>query len=70
VGGLAIRTLLRRTGLSDCIGHRFVHGDAVAVPLPHPSGASAWLNDPVNRRRVEAAARLIADELAAIGARS
>ena len=64
VGGLAIRTLLGLPALTQCIGQRFDDGDAVAVPLPHPSGASGWLNDPANRRRVEIAARLIRDELA------
>ena len=27
-------------------------GDAVVVPLPHPSGASGWLNDEANRARL------------------
>jgi hypothetical protein len=26
--------------------------DAIVIPLPHPSGASGWLNDPVNRKRL------------------
>ena len=63
VGGLAIRRLLRISGLARCIGHRFELNGAVAVPLPHPSGASGWLNDPANRRLVEVAAGLIRSEL-------
>jgi hypothetical protein len=35
-----------------------------AVPLPHPSGASSWLNFPENRERVAAAVELIRNELA------
>ena len=25
---------------------------AIVIPLPHPSGASGWLNDPANRARL------------------
>jgi uracil-DNA glycosylase len=64
VGGLAARTLLGVRSIGECIGRRFDYGDAVAVPLPHPSGASGWLNDPANRLRVEVAAGLIREELA------
>jgi uracil-DNA glycosylase len=63
VGGLAIRRLLGKTRLAGTVGERFLHGDAVAIPLPHPSGASGWLNDPVNRRLVERAAGRIRAEL-------
>ena len=64
VGGLAIRRLLGRSGLSDCIGRRFEHDGYVAVPLPHPSGASGWLNSPANRALVERASEVIREELA------
>jgi uracil-DNA glycosylase len=64
VGGLAVRTLLGLRSVGECVGRRYAYGEAVAVPLPHPSGASGWLNDPANLRRVEAAARLIRAELA------
>jgi uracil-DNA glycosylase len=64
IGGLAIRRLLGIAGLADCVGRTFAFGDAVAVPLPHPSGASAWLNDPANRARVGRAATTIRAELA------
>jgi uracil-DNA glycosylase len=63
VGGLAIRRLLGRTGLAELIGRSFDHGDAVAVPLPHPSGASSWVNNPGNRLLVERAVELIRGEL-------
>lgn len=64
VGGLAIRRLLGLTGLSDCIGRTFEYEGAVVVPLPHPSGASGWLNAPANRELTAAAARLVRTELA------
>jgi hypothetical protein len=54
--------------LDDCIGSRFELGDAVAVPLPHPSGASGWLNHQVNRERLERALALLRKELSRAGA--
>jgi uracil-DNA glycosylase len=66
VGTLAIKRLLGFGGLA-CIGASFPCGRATAVPLPHPSGASAWPNDPANRKRIEAAVELIHHELAEIG---
>ena len=64
VGGLAIRRLLGLSGLSECVGRTYEHEGAVVVPLPHPSGASGWLNAPENRELVAAAARLVRAELA------
>jgi uracil-DNA glycosylase len=63
VGGLAIRRVLGRMSLADCIGSRFELGDAAAVPLPHPSGASGWLNSSENRKRLEEALELLRAEL-------
>jgi uracil-DNA glycosylase len=63
VGGLAVRRLLGLKSVTECVGRRFVHDDAVAIPLPHPSGASGWLNDHANRERVASATRLIREEL-------
>jgi len=67
VGGLAARRLLGLKSVTECVGRRFEHDGAVAIPLPHPSGASSWLNDPANRKRVESAAGLIRAELARVG---
>jgi uracil-DNA glycosylase len=64
VGGLAAARLLGVRSVSESVGGRYQFGAAVAIPLPHPSGASGWLNDPKNRARVTAAARLIRAELA------
>ena len=63
VGGLAARRLLGLRTLTECIGRRYPLGDAVALPLPHPSGASGWLNDPVNRERLAAALAEVRAEL-------
>ncbi len=74
VGGLATRRLLGIPTLAECIGKSFVlppeaGAEAIVIPLPHPSGASGWLNDPANRARVGKAATHIRRELATIGAR-
>ena len=66
VGGLAIRRLLGIASLDASVGERFEYGDAVAVPLPHPSGVSRWMNLPENRRRVERAVELVHAELRAL----
>lgn len=66
VGGLAIRRLLGFTSLDACIGDRFERGDAIVVPLPHPSGVSRWMNSAENRNRVEHALELIHAELRAL----
>jgi uracil-DNA glycosylase len=69
VGGLAARRLLGLKSVTECVGRRYEHEGATAIPLPHPSGASSWLNDPTNRARVHEAAGLIRAELGRIGIR-
>jgi uracil-DNA glycosylase len=63
VGGLAARRLLGVKSVGECVGRRYAYGDAVAIPLPHPSGASSWLNSPANRELVARAADVIRAEL-------
>ena len=67
VGGLAARRLLGLKSVTECVGRRYERDGAVAIPLPHPSGASGWLNSPANRGRVADAAALIREELAQLG---
>jgi len=67
VGGLAARRLLGVRSVTECVGARYEVGGAPAIPLPHPSGASSWLNLPENRARVEDAVALIRDALATLG---
>jgi uracil-DNA glycosylase len=67
VGGLAAKRLLGIPRVTECVGRVFELDGAVAIPLPHPSGASSWLNDPANRDQVAQAASLIRVELARIG---
>ena len=66
VGGLAARRLLGVKSVTECVGARYELGDAVAIPLPHPSGASSWLNVPANRARVAEAVDLVKDVLATL----
>ncbi len=58
VGALAHERFLPRRPMSELVGNVFdLAGNVprprartrpILVPLPHPSGASRWLNDPVN----------------------
>jgi uracil-DNA glycosylase len=68
VGGLAISELLGISSLDDAIGKSFPHGEAKAIPLPHSSGVSRWLNKPANQARLETAIALIHEELATLDA--
>jgi uracil-DNA glycosylase len=63
VGRLAIDLFFEdRPALADVIGSlRRVDG-RVVIPLPHPSGASRWHQEAANRRRIEKAIRLIAEQ--------
>jgi uracil-DNA glycosylase family 4 len=73
VGGMALRSLLGVDALTDAVGKSYEHGRAILIPLPHPSGASGWLNDPLNRARLGKALthvrREVADLLEAPGTR-
>jgi uracil-DNA glycosylase len=52
VGGLAAHAIIGAKTLTECIGKSYLVDDAVVIPLPHPSGASSWLNDKTNRARL------------------
>jgi uracil-DNA glycosylase len=49
VGGLAIERYFPRQALADLIGQRFDQDGRIVIPLPHPSGASRWLNAPEHK---------------------
>lgn len=57
-----------RLPLTELVGTmrevELVHGTALVVPLPHPSGVSRWLNDAANRARVDAGLALLGEERA------
>jgi uracil-DNA glycosylase len=66
VGGLAIERFLGKRKLVEVIGRRFepaVQGrNTVVIPLPHPSGASAWTNMVENQRLIRRAIALLRRE--------
>jgi uracil-DNA glycosylase len=68
VGGLGLRSILRRTNLTECVGCRFELGETTVVPLPHPSGASGWLNERANRDRLALALELVQDAVGLVRA--
>ncbi|MDF1503203.1 uracil-DNA glycosylase family protein [Roseisolibacter sp. H3M3-2] len=71
IGRLAIDRLLGPLPLAAVVGrvHPVVAGgvETRAVPLPHPSGASGWLNAPAHRALLDDAITHLADEFARVG---
>jgi uracil-DNA glycosylase len=66
VGGLAIKELLGITRLSEAVGETVRRDGIVYVPLPHPSGASTWLNVPENKERLYRALATLKEQAAAL----
>jgi uracil-DNA glycosylase family 4 len=66
IGTLAIDRLWGRSALSEVVGRSkrsaALH-DALLIPLPHPSGASRWLNEPSHRAQLRAALRVLRREV-------
>jgi uracil-DNA glycosylase len=68
VGGLAIKELLGLGSLSGAVGGSFVRDGVEYVPLPHPSGASTWLNKPENQERLEEALEKLGEAVSSLRA--
>jgi len=66
VGTLAIERFWGRVPLSEVVGRSRTDGERVLIPLPHPSGASRWLNDPANRRKLRRALGVVRREMRAL----
>jgi uracil-DNA glycosylase len=66
VGGLAIKELLGITRLSEAVGETVRRDGIVYVPLPHPSGASTWLNASENKERLDRALATLREQAAAL----
>ena len=49
LGGLAINRFWGKVSLEDAVGRSRVEDGVTYIPLPHPSGASRWLNDSAHR---------------------
>lgn len=71
VGRLAIDALVGPRPLADVVGraHEISHvgGRSLAIPLPHPSGASSWVHAPGHRALLDRALALLREEFAALG---
>ena len=71
VGRLAITRFLPNKPLDRLIGyaHELTHvgGRSLAIPLPHPSGASSWIHQGEHMRLLDRALELIGRELEAMG---
>jgi uracil-DNA glycosylase len=67
VGRLAIDRFLGARPLDELVGreHEVAHagGSSVAIPLPHPSGASSWIHAPEHRLLLDRALGLIGARL-------
>jgi len=67
VGRLAIERFLGTAPLAEHVGraHRLerLAGAPLAIPLPHPSGASSWIHTPGHMDLVRSSLRLIANHL-------
>lgn len=55
VGQMAIETFLEKRPLQEWVGRVEQRAGRHWIPLPHPSGASLWLNRPENRVLVDQA---------------
>lgn len=71
VGRLAIDRFFGPAPLDTLIGraHHVEHagGESVAIPLPHPSGASSWIHAPRHEALLDAALALLRRELESLG---
>jgi uracil-DNA glycosylase len=72
VGRLAIDRFLGPSPLDQLVGttHRVTHegGESLAIPLPHPSGASSWIHEAGHRALLDRALSLLKVALVDAGA--
>ncbi len=61
VGQLAIETFLGKVRLAEAVGRSFERDGRRWLPLPHPSGASTWLNRPRHQALLTRALALLQD---------
>ena len=66
VGQLAIERFWGKQSLRDSVGRVRTDDGRVLIPLPHPSGASRWLNQPANRALLDRALRILRREVRAL----
>jgi len=66
LGQMATRRFWGKVTLEDAVGKSRRDADRVLIPLPHPSGASRWLNDPAHRRLLDRGLRILGAEARAL----
>ena len=66
LGRLAIDRFWGPAPLDAVVGTARRENGRVLIPLPHPSGASRWLNEPENRARLDRALRIAKREVALV----
>jgi uracil-DNA glycosylase len=66
VGQLSIERFWGKVPLSESVGKSRRDGDRILIPLPHPSGASRWLNRPANRALLDRALLILRREVRAL----
>ncbi|TMD58224.1 MAG: uracil-DNA glycosylase [Chloroflexi bacterium] len=62
LGRLAIDRFWGSAPLREAVGRMRRQNGCVLIPMPHPSGASRWLNDATNRVLLERALRIVRRE--------
>lgn len=71
VGRLAIERFLPSVQLDELVGREhgveFEGGTSIAIPLPHPSGASSWIHAPGHRALVDRALGLLRARFESLG---
>jgi uracil-DNA glycosylase len=67
VGALAVRRFLGQVKLHEVVGQAFRRDGRWVIPLPHPSGANLWLNQPENQALVRRALDHVATYSRALG---
>ena len=66
VGQLAIERFIGKVPLGSVVGTVRREPERVLIPLPHPSGASRWLNQPEYRALLERGLRALKREVAGL----
>ena len=66
LGQLAIERFWGKVALADAVGKSRTDGDRVLIPLPHPSGASRWLNAADHRALLDRGLRILGRHAAAL----
>jgi len=59
VGTMAIEAFLGKVRLENVIGTYQERDNMLLLPLPHPSGASRWLNEPAHQELLQKALEIL-----------